>query len=534
MTRPTEPLVVVLGSTGTGKSDLAVELACRFNGEIINADAMQMYCGLPVTTNKISVEEQRGIPHHLLGTIGLHEPTWHVDRFKREASQIIQEIRSRGRLPIVVGGSQYYTDGLLFEDHLVENTNDSEDVDGAGGHEKVEGDVTGAQDDTLADNSKQFPVLNESTETLLAELTKVDPVMAARWHPNDRRKIRRSLEIFLTTGRRASDIYAEQRKRREERERERKEATAAAAEEGKPWQTLLLWVYAKPDILNTRLDSRIDTMIERGLEEETNEMHDLLQESEARGVPVDRTRGIWQSIGYKEMEHYVVAKRAMDSAGATTPVDADTGDTATPDIAKLRETGLDGIKFGTRRYARYQLRWIKHKTIPYLADVRALDHLYLLDSTDKSQWHQNVAEKGVSLAEAFLEGNSESLPAPVDVSETAREVLTSTIDASRGTLNDAPEKMAAQQQTCAVCRVTLQTEDQWNKHLRSSRHRRVLQKQKRRALVPAHKLPVPAVIDEAEAAGSIEPDGVPELTHESTVSTVDENPTQVDEQSSAP
>ncbi|KIH87844.1 tRNA dimethylallyltransferase [Sporothrix brasiliensis 5110] len=527
MTRPTEPLVAVLGSTGTGKSDLAVELASRFNGEIINVDAMQMYRGLPVTTNKISVEEQRGVPHHLLGTIGLHEPTWHVDRFKREASQIIQEIRRRGRLPIVVGGSQYYTDGLLFEDHLVESASGGEDGDGAAGEDPTL--TENGNDEVLVDNSIQYPILNEPTETLLAELTKVDPVMAARWHPNDRRKIRRSLEIFLTTGRRASDIYAEQRKRREERERERKEATAAAAE-GKPWQTLLLWVYAKPDILNARLDARIDTMIERGLEQEANQMYDTLQESAARGVPVDRTRGIWQSIGYKEMEPYVVAQRAQNNHEAATPSDAGAagdsvettaGQAAAPDIAKLRETGLDGIKFGTRRYARYQLRWIKHKTIPYLADVGALDHLYLLDSTDKAAWQTNVAETGVRLAEAFLAGDAGALPAPVDVSETAREVLTMTIAASRGTLNDAPEKMAAQQHTCAICHVTLQTEDQWNRHLRSSRHRRVLQKQKRRALVPAPNVPVPVIIDEAvPAEGATGPVETPD----ETASLVDKSP----------
>ncbi|CAK7223265.1 tRNA dimethylallyltransferase, mitochondrial [Sporothrix eucalyptigena] len=459
MTRPTDPVIVVLGSTGTGKSDLAVELACRFNGEIINADAMQMYRGLPVTTNKISVEEQRGIPHHLLGTIGLHEPTWHVDRFKREASQIIQEIRSRGRLPIVVGGSQYYTDGLLFDNHLVEREDDGQGIDED-------------RDLTLEDHTKTYPILNESTPVILEELKRVDPVMAAKWHPNDRRKIQRSLTIFLTTGRRASDIYAEQRTRREERDKAREEVKKEQQqkEDHKDWPCLFLWVYAKPDILNARLDSRIDTMIERGLEEETSEMYDTLQDCAAKDVEVDRTRGIWQSIGFKEMEPYVVAKRA--------------GNEDEKELAKLRENGLDGIKFGTRRYARYQLRWIKHQTIPYLADIEALDRLYLLDSTDRAQWQQNVAEKGLQLAEAFLEDGPAALPAPVDVSEMAREVLTTTISASRGKLHDAPDKAAHQRQTCAICHVTLLTDDQWKLHLKSSRHRRVLQKHKRRALVP--------------------------------------------------
>ncbi|CAK7209634.1 tRNA dimethylallyltransferase, mitochondrial [Sporothrix bragantina] len=495
--RPIDPLIVVLGSTGTGKSDLAVELARRFNGEIINADAMQMYRGLPVTTNKISVEEQHGIPHHLLGTIGLHEPTWNVDRFKREASQIIQEIRSRGRLPIVVGGSQYYTDGLLFDHHLVEREDDGQEMDED-------------RDATLEDHTKTFPILNEPTPVLLAELERVDPVMAARWHPKDRRKIQRSLTIFLTTGRRASDIYAEQQQRREERDKAREEAKQKQQQqegEQKDWPCLLLWVYAKPDILNARLDARIDTMIDRGLEQEASEMYDTLKECAAKGVEVDRTRGIWQSIGFKEMEPYVIAKRAaIEGEKGKTDNSDETGEDKKEevDLVKLREQGLDGIKYGTRRYARYQLRWIKHQTISYLADIQALNRLYLLDSTDRAQWQKNVAETGLQLTETFLNDGPAALPAPVDVSEMAREVLTTTISASRKKLQ--PSQMAEQKQTCAICHVTLLTEDQWKLHMRSSRHRRVVAKHKRRALVP---VPAEAVQDNAPAAEEADHDVPP-------------------------
>ena len=464
-----------------------MELACRFNGEIINADAMQMYHGLPVTTNKISVAEQRGVPHHLLGTIALHEPTWRVDHFKKEASRIIAEIRARGRLPIVVGGSQYYTDGLLFEDILVEGELDRDADDGEADDEAF-GDTH--------DREKEFPILAESTERLYAELQRVDPVIAMRWHPRDRRRIVRSLEIFLQTGRRTSDIYAEQKTRREAKLKAESEAESEAgsgsgsgfrsrggdASTQSSWNTLMLWVYAQPDILNARLDGRIDTMQARGLEQETSAMYDTLQEYAARGTPIDKTKGIWQSIGYKEMEPYV---QAVKEKHHDTDVDIDA----------LRTAGLDGIKFGTRRYARYQLRWIKHKTIPCLQDAhpRALDHLFLLDSTDKAAWHKNVADVGVRLAASFLGASPDgerggggaprdSLPAPMDVSERARTVLHETIHASRGTVFNAE---APFQQTCAVCNVTAVSEEQWTKHVRGSRHRRVVQKHKRRALVPA-------------------------------------------------
>ncbi len=497
-----EPLVVVLGSTGTGKSDvsfagfrktcflfiqackltasflqLAVEIAVRFDGEVINADAMQMYRGLPVTTNKISVDEQRGVPHHLLGTIGLDEPTWNVDRFRKAASQIITEIRSRGRLPIVVGGSQYYTDGLLFDDHLVEDIDKRPRDDNGRGTGDAERDIS--DENTYDDIPKCFPILNDPTDKILAVLRSVDPAMAARWHPNDRRRIQRSLEIFLTTGRRASDIYAEQQRRKEKRD-----SAASSVAESLPaqsWPYLLLWVYARPDVLNARLDSRVDTMLERGLEQEASEMYGTKQEFIERGVTVDCTKGIWQSIGYKEMEPYMTAQREANVVGPEKP----NADTAA--LVKLREDGLAGIRFGTHRYARSQLRWIKYKTIPYLNEVQALDRLFLLDGTDRTRWQHDVAEIGARLTAAFLgrDGAGE-LPRPMDVSETAREVLTTSIAASHAkhSGSGAHAGQTAYRQACDVCRTTHLSEADWDKHLRGARHRRAVQKHKRRAMVP--------------------------------------------------
>jgi tRNA dimethylallyltransferase len=150
-----------------------VNIARRFNGEIINGDAMQLYEGLPVITNKMPEDERDGIPHHLLGCISLNEETWTVGNFVSNALAKISEIRARGRLPILVGGTHYYTQSLLFHDALANKSQDEEPVQ----------------------NAERLAVLEEPTEVLLAKLREVDPVMADRWHPNDRRKIQRSLEL---------------------------------------------------------------------------------------------------------------------------------------------------------------------------------------------------------------------------------------------------------------------------------------------------------------------------------------------------
>ncbi|KAJ9148317.1 tRNA dimethylallyltransferase [Pleurostoma richardsiae] len=465
--RPTEPLVVIMGSTGTGKSELAVELATRFNGEIINADAMQMYRGSPIITNKIPLGEQRSIPHHLLGTVGLEEDPWAVGLFKREASRIIREIRSRGRLPIVVGGTHYYLDGLLFDNHLVDDT---DSIDAENGFLPTD------------ERSAVFPILEAPTEVIWKKLKEVDPVMAERWHPNNRRKIQRSLEIFLSTGRRASDIYAEQ---------EKKKASKWSSEDGPQrsasFQSLLFWVYTQREVLNARLDKRVDKMVENGLLEETRELFQYAKARAQAGEPVNLTQGIWQSIGFKQFGPYV---KGIDE-GAD-PVF----------LEQLKQSSIENTKTATRQYAKHQIRWITKKTLPLLRDEHALRHLYLLDSTDVSQWSENVGERAAGLTRQFLDG--QELPEPSEVSETAKEVLAATITAS-----SAPKGTPCQK-TCDLCKVTAVTEERWALHLSSHRHRKSVRHAKRTALVVLESPSQEPIVGDREQSISSGPSTAPE------------------------
>ncbi|GAB1314436.1 tRNA dimethylallyltransferase, mitochondrial [Madurella fahalii] len=445
-----QPLIIIYGSTGTGKSDLAVELATKFNGEVINADAMQMYKGLPILTNKLTPEEQRGIPHHLLGSIQLHEEPWVVTRFKREATRTISEIRARGKLPIVVGGTSYYLDGLLFNDKLVE----SED------QQSPEGWVSNREE--LA---AEYPVLTGPADAMLKKLREVDPVMADRWHPNDIRKIRTSLEIYFATGRRASDIYAEQRSKRELKRRSQDPGQGQSL-----GQLLLFWLYARREALNERLDKRVDKMVENGLLGETSEVYDYLQRRLASNETVDRSKGIWQSIGFRQFEPYLRALRETPDS---------------PELAKLQLAGIEDTKTATRQYARYQVRWMTYKTISSLQEEKLLDRLYLLDSSDIQRWSEEVLAKGVELTRQFL--NDEELPQAVDVSETALEVLTDAIQ--RSNRQDTPCR-----KTCDFCQKTFLTEELWQGHIASRKHLKVVRAVKKRSLVPAHAVSSRALV----------------------------------------
>ncbi len=420
---------------------LAVDLATRYSGEIINADAMQMYKGLPIITNKISSEERRGIPHHLFDRIALDQETWWVGQFREEASKTIQEIRSRGKLPIVVGGTHYYITGLLFDDKLVREDPPSLETN-----------------EPQGDSASKYPILGASAEVMLEKLREVDPAMADRWHPNDTRKIRRSLEIYLTTGKRASDIYAEQQERKESKRTSDDGLTTQSLHD----DALLFWVHTDRKMLTDRLDRRVDKMLHNGLIDETQELYRYLQAEAASGQPVDRSRGIWQSIGFAQFEPYLQA------------LEGEATDMAR--LEQLRSKGIEETQAATRRYAQYQIKWITKKLVPPLREEGLFRRLYVLDSTNIDRFKDDVLEQGSNLTKRFLEG--EALPDPAELSATAQQVLTSTAQASS-------RKETPCRKVCQICHVTLVTEEAWQRHIQGTPHRRVAKRMKKRALVAA-------------------------------------------------
>ncbi|KAM3081486.1 tRNA dimethylallyltransferase, mitochondrial [Clarireedia jacksonii] len=439
---PENPVILVLGATGTGKSQLAVDLAKRFNGEVINGDAMQMYAGLPIITNKVTPKEQNGIPHHLLGTVPLEAEPWTVGTFKENASNIISEVRSRGHLPIVVGGTHYYMQSLLFEDALVSGDDPSK---------------THKERLSSAELTTRFPILDAPTEDILAKLKEVDPVMAQRWHPNDRRKIQNSLQIFLTTGKKASDLYNEQREEK---------ASIKSAPEGERsfnhtfevGSPLLFWVHSEGDPLKVRLDKRVDKMVDAGLMDEVTSLDTLFQQKRNNGHEVDLSRGIWASIGWKEFEPYLHALRG--------------GQVSQKQLDTVYNESLLRMKAATRQYAKRQLRWIRLKLIPELINRDAFERLFLMDGTDVSSWANNVSDPAIRITEEFLLGNN--LPNASELSPLAKEFLD-----CKESLEHVRSKDRWVPKTCDICRIIAMTEKEWQVHFTTRAHRRMVKKRQR-------------------------------------------------------
>jgi tRNA dimethylallyltransferase len=411
---------------------------------------MQLYSGLPIITNKITVEERKGIAHHLLGCIGLDEPTWVVGTFVKRALGVIEEIRSRGKLPILVGGTHYYTQSLLFRDRLAEAEEDGEEEESKKDYHEAQGPTEDLED--------KFPILKESTEKLLATLQDVDPVMAERWHPNDRRKIQRSLEIYLQTGRKASDIYAEQRLAQSTSS----SANPSSSEDsGLRFPTLLFWIHAETETLRARLDSRVDKMLQRGLLDEVRTLHDYATEHSAQ-QPIDDSRGIWVSIGYKEFSAYTAALAS--------------GEASDTDLQALKDEAIERTKIATRQYAKRQTRWIRIKLLQALQAAHATSSLYLLDGTSVADFEAKVLSPAADVTRDFLAGGP--MPEPKDLSAAAAEVFTAAVshqDPESGA--SAPKKWLRQK--CELCGVTCVTEKQWAAHARSRAHRRLVSKKRK-------------------------------------------------------
>jgi tRNA dimethylallyltransferase len=418
-------------------------LATRFNGEIVNGDAMQMYDDLPIITNKITVKEQNGIPHHLLGIVRLHEEPWRVSVFKKKAVAVIKEIRSRGRLPILVGGTHYYTQSLLLNESLVVDTGEGK---GDAEHELSREEI-----------NRRFPILEKPTSEILEELRKVDPVMANRWHPNDRRKLQRSLEIYLLTGKQASQIYQEQTERKLSILDEDTKANVSSEQEPSVslQSTLVFWVHVDSEVLKSRLNIRVDKMVECGLVDEVTTLGSFLNEQTAAGKCVDRSSGIWVSIGFKEFEPYIKSQQNGTISGK--------------DLETIFTASIEQTKAATRQYARRQVRWIRNKLLSALSCANSLDSLYLLDGSDLDCWLENVSNQASKIVGRLLAG--EELPSPHCLSPAALELLT-----PKRSFELSDRRDLWIRQVCDTCNMTAVTEEQWQLHLKSRGHRRAVKK----------------------------------------------------------
>lgn len=263
-------VVAVLGATGTGKSDLAVELALRFNGEVINADAVQMYKGMPIVTNKITPEEQKGVKHHLLGFLPENpaESDYSVRNFKSDTLSLINSLHQSGKLPIICGGTYYFMQNIIFNQKT--------------GDPSEETEIFINNDAVTKENAKNY------TKELYEMLTTKDPAMAAMTHPKDTRKIL----TYLLNIKKSGTLYSETLKSQRESS---KNVHGGDVRFGRENLLIFQMDCLDKEIYEQRLLKRLDKMIDRGM---INELEEFYQKY---GTDVSVEKGIHSAPDLQEI-----------------------------------------------------------------------------------------------------------------------------------------------------------------------------------------------------------------------------------------
>lgn len=262
MTDPRPLLPVIAGPTASGKTGLAVELALRLNGEVVSADSMQVYDTLQIGTARPRPEELRGVPHHLLGFLPLSEG-YSVARYAEDARRAIADIRGRGKLPLLCGGTGLYIDAVA----------DNLQFAGEGGDPALREELNRRAD-------------AEGTARLLGELRHVDPETAGRLLPTDQGRIIRALELYRTTGMTMS------------------EQLRFSRSVPPPFETRMLVLDSRDRaFLYDRINRRVDGMLAEGL---------LAEAEQALAAPTAPTA--LQAIGYKELAPYFEGRLSLPEA----------------------------------------------------------------------------------------------------------------------------------------------------------------------------------------------------------------------------
>lgn len=254
-------LLVIIGPTAVGKTKLSIEMAKRFNGEIISGDSMQVYKGMDIGTAKIKSEEMEGVPHYLLDIKEPDEP-FSAAEFQERANVCIEDIQSRGKLPIIVGGTGLYIQSVIYDYHFSEAPSDPQY------REQLEAQV------------KEVGI-----DSVFEQLRIVDPESAKRIHPNNVRRVIRALEIFHCTGKTMSEQLSEQPKEMK-------------------YDTCIIGLTMERDILYQRIDLRVDGMLEDGLLQEVRSFYE-------QGLKDCQSI---QAIGYKEIYDYLEDRASLEVA----------------------------------------------------------------------------------------------------------------------------------------------------------------------------------------------------------------------------
>ena len=240
-----EKVLVIVGQTAVGKTSMSIRLAKALNGEIINGDAMQVYKGLNIVTDKISEEKKQGVPHHLLDIKSIDED-YSVEEYQTNIRKVISEVTSRNKLPIIVGGTGLYVKAALYDYKFEKQEVSNKEVE---------------------EKYKDY-----SNDELYDILQKIDSKSCDTIHKNNRRRVLRAIAIYEASGTTKSEIIDSQKHEL-------------------LYDAIIVCLQLDKEIINSKIDARIEEMFNEGLIEEI------------KSTPTTSTA--CKAIGYKEVTSYL-------------------------------------------------------------------------------------------------------------------------------------------------------------------------------------------------------------------------------------
>lgn len=258
-----QPLIVLTGPTAVGKTELSIQLAKQINGEIISADSMQVYRNMNIGTAKIKEDEMKGIKHYLIDILEPEEE-FNVVMFQELAKKAIKEIYKKGKIPIIVGGTGFYIQSILYDISFTENEKDS------------------AYRRQLEQMAK-----DKGAEYLHSLLESVDSVSADKIHPNNIKRVIRALEFYHQTGKKISE-HNEAEKQKES-----------------PYNFAYFVITDHRENLYERIDKRVDNMVQQGLIQEVTSLY-------KKGC--NKNLVSMQGLGYKEIMEYLEGALTLEEA----------------------------------------------------------------------------------------------------------------------------------------------------------------------------------------------------------------------------
>lgn len=396
-------------------------------------------------------EEQELVKHHFLSIL---EPTevYTVTDFKKQADEIIKQIHDQNKLPIIVGGTYYYIESVLYDKLIKTESSDSEGEqltlakDGQNRINYTNEDLESV-DKFFRNEIRTFSFDDVDPIKLHNLLRKVDEETANRLHPNDKRKVVRALQVYQKTSKKYSDLIKEQHSIVGDK-------SAGISGSLRFPNSLILNLNVDKDVLFERIDQRVDNMVKKGLIDELTKFFNVYNEitSKQEYNYLDQRKGIFQMIGFKEFNEYFyyLFKNELNGKKVTDKKLIDNQEIKD----KLIKRGLSNLKIITKKYSKTQDNWLKNRILANL-NKRATPPIFNLNANDLEKWIENVLEPSIEIVDRILIRQQSNLP------EHLEQLKASEFK------KDKNEK---ELRYCKYCDKSMVDDITWKKHNESANH----------------------------------------------------------------